>query len=260
MPADPGKESQYIWREGFRIRSHEVDAQGKASLTALCQFMQEAASNHAHHLQFGYADLAARGLLWVLARMLIRIDHYPVWKEQIEVHTWPSGLDRLFAQRDFEILDQRGEGIAVATSDWLILDARNRRPQRTEIFFGGKIRLLPERRALEERPGRIPSIQTPEAVRSFPIRFSDLDMQGHVNHVKYIEWIVDSCPWEVHKSRRIISLEIHFLAESSQGDEVSVFTKEAAAPPPQSSLLHSIVRDREQQVVCRARTIWKSHS
>lgn len=257
MLSSSGKEGEYVWREEFRIRSCEVDAQGKVSLPALCLLMQEAAWNHANRLQFGYADLAARGLLWVLSRMLIRIDRYPVWEERIEVHTWPSGVDRLFAQRDFEIREERGNVIAAATGDWLILDAKSRRPQRAEAFFEEKIKALPKRRALEERPGRIPPIQTPEAPKFFPIRFSDLDLQGHVNHAKYIEWILDSCPLEMRDQYRITTLEIHFLAESTNQDEIAVFTQETRRSGPQASLLHALVRARDQREVCRARTTWE---
>ncbi|MDH7499038.1 MAG: thioesterase [candidate division NC10 bacterium] len=247
-----------MWREDFRIRSHEVDATGKASLPALCLLMQEAAWNHARRLQFGYADLTARGLLWVLSRMLIWIDRYPAWEEQIQVHTWPSGANRLFAQRDFEIRDQHGKAIAAATGDWLILNAKSRRPQRVEAFFGERIHTLPSRRALQERPGRIPALQPSEGTTFFPVRFSDLDLQGHVNHAKYIEWILDSYPRQMHERQRVSLLEIHFLAESTLGDEVSVRNQRIEGPP--SCHLHSLLRRRDEKEVCRARTIWSERS
>jgi len=193
--------------------------------------------------------------MWVLSRMLMRIHRYPAWGETIHIHTWPSGLDRLFAQRDFEILDQHKTVIAAATGDWLILDAKNRRPQRTEVFFEGKIRPLPSKRALKERPERIPPLPDPGAPDFFPVRFSDLDLQGHVSHAKYIEWILDSYPIEMHERQRVSFLEIHFLAESTLGDEVSVRNRRAEGP--QSSYLHRLLRRRDAKEICRARTTWE---
>ncbi len=47
---------------------------------------------------------------------------YPAWNERIKLETWPSGAERLFALRDFRVMDSEGEVIGMASTAWLILD------------------------------------------------------------------------------------------------------------------------------------------
>ena len=61
------------------------------------------------------------------------MDEYPEWKDNIEIKTWPKGVDGLFAIRDFQIF-RNGEIIGRATSYWLILDADSKRPKRLDDF------------------------------------------------------------------------------------------------------------------------------
>jgi len=57
------------------------------------------------------------------------------------------------------------------------------------------------------------------------VRYSDIDMHHHVNNTIYIEWILDSYPFEMNQTHQIHTFEINFLAESSYGDEISVHTE-----------------------------------
>jgi medium-chain acyl-[acyl-carrier-protein] hydrolase len=54
--------------------------------------------------------------------------------DQIQISTWPSGAQRLFALRDFELQDKDNQAVAVAVSAWLVLDVQKRRPVRIAPF------------------------------------------------------------------------------------------------------------------------------
>jgi medium-chain acyl-[acyl-carrier-protein] hydrolase len=67
--------------------------------------MQESAYLHAEHLGVGHTQLAPLQMSWVLSRMRIEISRWPKWGDTVRLRTWPSGRDRLFYYRDFEIKD-----------------------------------------------------------------------------------------------------------------------------------------------------------
>ena len=88
-----------IWRETLRAHSYDVDFRKRATGQAICSWFLEAAWNHAEQLGFGYRELAARGLLWVLSRLVIEIECFPEWGELIQLSTWPRGTNGAWALR-----------------------------------------------------------------------------------------------------------------------------------------------------------------
>jgi medium-chain acyl-[acyl-carrier-protein] hydrolase len=254
MNTEAMMDKKWIWTDEYLISSYEVDAKGKASLPTLSKFMQETAYNHANHLEFGYHQLKEKNLFWVLSRLLIKIDRYPKWGDKIQIRTWPSGVERLFAYRDFRVLDEKGTQLAAAGTVWLMLDAQKRRPQRAEELKA-RIKLLPNERALEQRPAKIPGLSNPVEGRFFPVRYSDLDLYNHVNNAKYIEWILDSFPAEMHREFTVTEFEINFLSEAKLGDEAAILTEKLEDASP--AFRHCIIRKADNRDICLARTRWK---
>ena len=58
--------------------------------------------------------------------------------------------------------------------------------------------------------------------KKFNVRYSDIDSNGHVNNVNYVEWAIESVPLEVVKNFNIERIKIIFEKESIYGDEVNV--------------------------------------
>lgn len=69
--------------------------------------------------------------MWVLSRLHVQIQKYPLWRDRIQVETWAtSRLGGVRAYRDFRLLDANDEPVGAATSLWLLLDVNTRRPVR----------------------------------------------------------------------------------------------------------------------------------
>jgi acyl-ACP thioesterase len=245
---------KWTWEDEYLVSSYEVDARAQMPLPTLGKFMQETAYNHANHLEFGYAQLKEKGLFWVLARLLIVVNRYPGWGERIRVRTWPSGQEGLFGYRDFQVLDEQDHVIGGAGSGWLILDAEKRRPQRQELLREVS-RLFPTERALEQRPAKIPPLSEPETGPFFPVRYSDLDLYDHVNNAKYMQWIMDNYPEDMHRQYEVEVFEINFVSEAKMGDEVAIHTEKPKSPD--QAFRHSIKRKSDNRDVCLASATWR---
>ncbi len=247
------------WTEPLTIHSYDVDCTRQATLEALCRYFLEAAWNHAEALGFGFSHLAREGKVWVLSRLVVELDARPGWGEQLTLNTWPRGVQGIFALRDFELLAANGSRAAGGSSAWLILDARSRRPQRIEKFLTP---ILPvDKRATERepekitgfvnssRPGEITGLSL--TARSWPARYSDVDLNGHVNSARYIGWLMDSYSAEWHARHAPRRLEINYLGESHSGEMLSVITEQAGT----QEFLHAICKAQSQEA-CRARILW----
>lgn len=244
-----------LWSETLRVRSYEMDMHGHAKIQVVCNYLQEAASNHAAALQVSVERLRPEGLAWVLARLHVQVESYPTWGQTIRIETWPSGVDELTATRDFLIYDEEDTVLVRATSSWMVIQLENKRPVRMPKF----VRDL-------ERPERAPAIKETfqkiappsKAIHqsSFAVRYSDLDLNAHVNNTRYVEWIVESMPERILRQHQMAELELQFRNESRYGDTIQARARQLQ----QGDILifaHSLVTAAEQRLVATARTHWR---
>ena len=252
MPeSNPTKTS---WEDEYSISFYEVDAKNEVFLPVLWSFMQETAWHHADHLRVGYSDLMGHQYFWVLSRLSVQMEKYPCWGDRIRVKTWLTGTGRLFALRQFSISDLAGKILGTARSAWLVLDLKNRKPQKIEPLFK-HLRHLFDPLLPAEEPEKLTAPVQPKSTKSYEVRYSDIDIHHHVNNIKYIEWILDSAPFEINQTHQIHTFEINFLAESSYEDAISIQTETLQESPP--VFLHRVSREGEGKELCRARTGWK---
>ncbi len=248
------------WSETVTIHSYDVDFTRHATLEALCRYFLEAAWNHAEALGFGFTHLAREGKVWVLSRLLLDLETYPCWGDQVTFHTWPRGIQSIFALRDFELLGGNGRRLAAGSSAWLILDGRNRRPQRVEKFLSA---ITPvSKRATDRGPEKVPALLEGSGGRETggataaappcPVRYSDIDLNGHVNSARYLAWLMDGYTAEWHERHVPRRLEINYLGESHQGEQLSLFTHLTG---PQH-FVHAI-RNTDAREACRAIIQWR---
>src|SRR4030042_4033579 len=104
------EEARYIRR--FSVRTYESDPNGLLRPVSLLNYFQESASDHAEKLGAGVIELMRQNLTWVISRYHIRLCRYPRWKESVELATWPCLNQGLFALREFEVRDEKGEMLA----------------------------------------------------------------------------------------------------------------------------------------------------
>jgi medium-chain acyl-[acyl-carrier-protein] hydrolase len=242
------------WEDEYSIPFCEVDTKQEVFLPTLWSLMQETAWNHADHLRLGYSDLVAQQHFWVLSRLSIQMEGYPQWGDRIKIKTWLTGIGRLFALRHFSIANLKGDIFGTAKSAWLVLDLKSRRPQRIEPVFKHILHMFDDLPSAEE-PEKLPSPIQSKMGKSYKVRYSDIDMHHHVNNTKYIEWILDSYPFEMNQTHHIHSFEINFLSESSHMDEISIHTEPLGDSPV--VFLHSVFRKGDGRELCRAKASWK---
>jgi medium-chain acyl-[acyl-carrier-protein] hydrolase len=244
-----------VWSEDFRVRAYEVDATGRASVPAVANWLQETAGNHATALGWAVDALQAQGRTWVLARLHLCLRHAPGWREDVRVATWPSGVHRLYALREFRLADPGGLELGIATTGWVLLDVAARRPVRLPKALEDIALSTPER-VLADPFAKLPEVDGAEMAKTFEVRFSDLDMNRHANNVSVIGWALDALPDEVVLGSSAAELEIEFRAEAVRGDHIIVQVQRTSGEP--AAFLHRLLRESDGREIARARTLWRS--
>ncbi|MBS2034055.1 hypothetical protein JST97_03655 [bacterium] len=197
-----------MWSQPQVITSYLVNSQRRLSLPGLLSLFQEMAWCHAERAGHGYTVMIARGQGWVLARQELRVQRWPDWNEVVEMRTWLRAPRGLLVFRDFELW-AGAEVLARGVGTWMAIDMQTRQPVTP---FLGQADFRP---GLDFQPIRVePFGQSPEQCR-LVVRPSDLDLNGHVNNIRYACWLLDAAGVD-----ELRGYEINFLAELGLGDEV----------------------------------------
>ena len=240
------------WVDSYKIRSYEVDCNSCVTIPCLCQYLQESAWNHAEHLGVGFSHLMDRGAIWALSRQKLRMHCLPRWGDIITIHTWPSGVDRLFCYRDFRITGHEGTVIGIASTAWFIILLKNRRPQRTDEYI--HFEYDNKNTFFDTFPAKLHYPDVPGHEKTITVRFSDLDINEHVNNVKYVSYLLDTLPFDYIKTNIFREMEINYLSEAHHNNSIKVsFTNN-----DHLTFMHRLTRNSDNTELCRAKTIWSN--
>lgn len=211
------------YQENYRVNSYETDFKMQMKPFALLNLAQEIAYQHATELGFGYDDLMASNVVWVLSRLYVEIYDNPGWRDRISIETWHKGQDRLFSVRDFIVRKSGGEIAAAITSSWLIINVESRRIHRFERLLKNEDSVdnyVCRRDAIAGTAEKLELSPDAENLDSHKVKYSDLDLNGHVNNAKYIEWAMDRIDADIIKEGILKSFCINFNHEAVAGDHI----------------------------------------
>lgn len=242
------------WKEHYKLRTFDVDLTNHVKISSIFNFMQESASNSADSLGFGYDQLIDDQLFWVLSRVKIELNPLPSLGDEIIIETWPRGIDKIFALRDFLIYDGDNTLIGKATTSWLMLDGKTKRPVRPDILIQ---RIPPEgiENAIEQVCGKIETNPDMDLVNEVRVGYTDIDINQHLNNVRYIEYILNCFPTDHYKKKRINSLQVNFLSESRYNDTIRIY-KSVAGDDAIGYYIEGI--NQNEQKVFQASVEWQN--
>ncbi|KAI3982721.1 hypothetical protein MKX01_010204 [Papaver californicum] len=265
-----------VYRQNFSIRSYEIGADRTASIETLMNHLQETALNHvrtAGLLGDGFGstpEMTRRNLIWVVSKMQVLVDRYPSWGDVVQVDTWVAAERKNGMRRDWLLRDSNtGETLTRATSTWVMMNKKTRRLSKIpdevkaeiEPYFmdcppiidedGRKLQKLDDDTADFIQAGLTP-------------RWSDLDVNQHVNNVKYIGWILESAPPTILESHQLYSMHLEYRKECGKDSVLKSLTSVSGDASAGSSFLDvggvecsHMLRLMSGHEVVKGRTEWR---
>lgn len=214
---------------GFTVEPFCEDYTGRLSWHLLGNHLLRCASLHAGQHGFGYDSMQAHHHAWVLSRLVIELDEMPRTGEHYVIETWVNRIYRQFTDRLFAITNpENGKAYGYAFSTWALIDTTSRQPMDLgDLPNGGFSDLLLDCNVPITGPGRIRLKQTDAPVRTRQAYYTDLDINGHVNSIRYIEMMLDLFPAEKFKEHPAKRIEVAYSAEAYANDKL-FFYQEAS--------------------------------
>lgn len=244
--------------EKVKIFNHYTNYKGRLFVKTLCDLFNDVAEVQTEQYGVDVTTLNAQGMTWMLHRLHIQLSKMPHQNEEVYIETWPSGVDRLFALRDYRMIREDGEELVRATSEWMYIDLTRRRPLRLsekviEMSTEHRIPRIVLSPILNEKEFALNGVQ---GGRHFDATFDNIDFNGHVTQASYMRWITNSLPFEFLKEHVLVDVEViyaHEIMPDSQIDSVYSMSENGE----EVTVLHQVKNEAGDLNHCIAKTVWE---
>ena len=210
------------------------DFSGRLFMGHLGNHMLNAADFHSTDRGFGMKYLMSINRSWVLSRLAIEMTEMPKQYTRFNVETWVESAMRYFTSRNFAVVgtadDEQPKVYGYGRSIWAMIDTETRQPTDIYDIDNGAIDnwIVKDKDCPIDKGGRVRMSDEAALVRTIDTFYNDVDINGHINSVKYIEHVLDLWPIDWYKEHRCQRFEIAYVAEAHAGDKLSFYREETA--------------------------------
>ena len=208
-----------IYIDHFTVSDLQCDRFGRLKGSAILWFVQEIAGRHCLELGTDWDTLAKKGMFWAIIRHRVRIARLPNKGEQIRIETWPMPTTRVAYPRNVVAFDRAGNELFRSVSLWVLMDLHTRAmilPGKSGVQVDGVLRgdELPT-------PASLPPVMLADSC-SRRVCFTDLDINGHMNNCRYLDWAFDLLPSTFHEGHSLQDITLGYLSEAREGDALQL--------------------------------------
>ena len=213
-----------VYEMNCRVDSRDVDLFNQCRPSAVLGFLQEAATQAALALGVSGPQIREKyNCLWMVTRNWVELDAPLRWNDLLTVKTWHRGASGASSYRDFDLF-RDGRPIGQGASVWVMVDADERKLFRMKNLTefqgtdGGELN-----KSIRLRRPAMP--ETFDGRTRRELRYSDTDINGHVNNAHYADFACDSLHLErLGRGKFVRSFQIGYVSECRAGETVWVDT------------------------------------
>ena len=205
----------------YILRIEDTDDNYCVTNKAILELMENTSDEDSARYGDDIMSLNAQGLSWVIVEWNLEVFQRPKYHQKLRVITWPREVNSRYVWREFEVFCGK-EKVAAASSKWMIIDLAKKtiirlddgRIKKYEIEARAATTLRTKRLKLSDNLGRR---------RYMPLRRADMDINGHVHNLSYLDFIREEVNEEPNCFRIIYHREIKlgdklYLASATDGD------------------------------------------
>lgn len=195
----------------------------------ILKLLEDIGCLHSEIAGFGINQMEQTHLSWVLLQWKVKVLKRAIYNETIIVKTWAREANRCFTYRDFEIYDEKGNLLCIASSKWALVSTDE----------GKMVRITPKimdayepecNKFVFEEPD-IAKLKEPEALLDgslqpnycFTVLRRDIDINHHMHNLYYLDYALESLPQEVYEIPETNEFEIMYKSGAKLGDVIDCF-------------------------------------
>lgn len=214
-----------VYESNITIKPSMCDFTGCLGFANAFGLFMDIATDHAEALGCGMNALMPRDLFWLTVRAKVRFLRRPRMTEAVRVLTWPEPPERSRCNRDYAI-EAGGEVLAEGKTEWMVMNLRTGRLQPTDTVLSPDLE-IDGRRVLPEPFMRISEdFSDAEAVGSYTVRSTDIDIGGHMNNAAYIRALAGMFSTDTWRALDARELEVSYRRPCYEGQALALLRRQ----------------------------------
>lgn len=206
----------------FEIGTTMTDLYNNCRPAALLEMIQELGTDHANILNMSREYLVEHHhACWILARVWVHMERPIHAGERLTGTTWHREAKGLILYRDTDFFVGE-ERVGEAVAAWVVADLESRKMLRPSVIETIAASKVPEK--VKEKELRL--IKSPKEkahIYDRTVRYSDLDVNGHMNNTKYADVLMDALDPRELKGKFLSELQLNYSQECRAGETMEIF-------------------------------------
>lgn len=208
------------FEQNYRVNVSHVGTSATITNMGILSILEDIACRHSDIAGFGFNDIPVKHLSWMLLAWKVKILKRVSYGSIVKVYTWAKYANKFNTYRDFEVYDETGELVCIATSKWVLTDTQkgsitritddileNYTPNAKNVFENPEIEKLTE-----------PSSFVNEFI--YQTQRRDIDVNQHMHNLNYLYVAYEAIPEEVYNGPECNHIEIMYKKGIKLGDTV----------------------------------------
>ena len=208
-----------LYTKEFHISPVTTDRYSRLKISQLLGCLQDVAGDHSAILGTDRNALMDKNLFWAVIRHRVQITRLPESGEILRVETWPMPTTRTAYPRSTIAYDENGNECFRSISLWILMDAQTRAmvlPGKSGVQVDGLLRGC----ELQAPGSMLPKEM--HVCDSRTVRYTDLDVNGHMNNCRYMQWVDDLLDADFHEAHSPKELLVCYLSEARESEKIDI--------------------------------------
>jgi acyl-ACP thioesterase len=202
-----------------------VDFSASVPVTELLKLFEIATFKHSNEMGLDHVSMQKENnAFWDVTKLKV-LNKAPICvNEKIKITTWTHELGTIRAIRDC-VIKSANTVKAKFVAEWCCLDFDTRKIRRLSTINYPDLEMEKTDCVETEFSNIREEVDETNFVYSRVVRSTDIDVNNHVNNLKYNFMALDSFSVDELKSFKIVEYEIYFVNESYLNDKIDIYKK-----------------------------------
>lgn len=239
------------FKEMYTVKTRELGKTNEITNYGILALLEDIAGMHSDSIGYGVKDIERNKRSWIIMNWKLKVFKRPGYGERLLVKTWTrtmgKGKNGYFSYRDFEIIDNEGNQVAIATSKWILYDIEKQRISKISSEIVELYKTEQNHIFEDEEFEKLQEPQKYETVTEYVVKRSDIDVNQHVHNLNYLNIAYEALPEEIYEASECMNVLIEYKHQIKFGAKVKChYTKEdgkhiVTIKSDDDSVVHAII-------------------
>ena len=190
-------------------------------------YFQDAATHHFRGFGKGNDVIPYEyGLGWIITKYRLKVLERAPMNAQLHIETWLEPQKSPVRLRRSLRISSDGRDFALGEMELCLADTKaNRVARLSEIGFDASVEEHVEVETPSVRRLSFDEDNSFEYAYSYTVRYCDLDNNGHMNNLHYVDLVLNAFDSSFHTEHPVCEVDLEYVDQCREGDVIDVLTR-----------------------------------